>query len=67
MPYEYKTDIAQKYFPWVSERVAMRMLNHEIRATRGLLDALTAAGYTPSAHRLTPLQVEILYRYLGDP
>ena len=67
MPYEYKTDIAQKYFPDVDEQSAMRLLNREIHGTRGLLEALNASGYNARAHRLTPRQVEILYRYLGEP
>lgn len=67
MPFEYKTDIAQRYFPRASVREARRMLNHEINATRGLLDALTEAGYHSKNHYLTPRQQEILYRFLGEP
>jgi len=53
--------------PYASADVARRHLNKCIRRNRELLEALEATGWAFWIHWLTPLQVELIEKYLGEP
>ena len=59
--------IALLYMPYASADVARRHLNKCIRRNRELLEALEATGWAFWIHWLTPLQVELIEKYLGEP
>ena len=65
--YIFKLDLATAYFPTVSPRSALRLLRRELRHNQALWDELSRAGYHPTQQRFTPLQVCIIYRYIGEP
>ncbi|MBQ0159428.1 MAG: DUF4248 domain-containing protein [Bacteroidales bacterium] len=65
--YIFKYDLAQAYFPDVSPASAARLLNRELHHNPDLWQSLLDANYSPSQKRFTPLQVQIIYRYLGEP
>jgi hypothetical protein len=56
-----KTELAQRY-GWT-----LKFLRTKINTTPGLLDALKKADYNLYQRVLTPLQVDIIYNYLGNP
>ena len=62
-----KTVLALLYMPYASADVARRHLNKCIRRNRELLEALEATGWAFWIHWLTPLQVELIEKYLGEP
>ena len=62
-----KTELALLYMPYASADVARRHLNKCIRRNRELLEALEATGWAFWIHWLTPLQVELIEKYLGEP
>ena len=62
MHYQFKQDLAMAYFDGCSKKTASRLLARENTLTPGLLDALR-----PAQKRLSPLQLQILFSYLGEP
>ena len=56
-----KTELALLYMPYASADVARRHLNKCIRRN------LEATGWAFWIHWLTPLQVELIEKYLGEP
>lgn len=62
-----KTELALLYMTYASADVARRHLNKCIRRNRELLEALEATGWAFWIHWLTPLQVELIEKYLGEP
>ena len=62
MHYQFKQDLAMAYFDGCSKKTASRLLAREINLTPGLLDALR-----PAQKRLSPLRLQILFSYLGEP
>ena len=55
------------YYPDRGYKRAVRLFRQELKETRGLLQALTDAGYHGNERILTPRQVEIIEDYLGEP
>ena len=69
------------YFDGCSKKTASRLLTREINLTPGLLFvhrfaietstgcffSLRLAGYRHAQKRLSPLQLQILFSYLGEP
>lgn len=62
---EPKTLVALRYFPYLSPAAAKRCLRRTIQGDSELCNRLAATGYRKYAHCFTPLQVEIIHRYLG--
>lgn len=81
MHYQFKQDLAIAYFPDCSKKTASRLLAREINLTPGLLFvhrfaietstgcffSLRPTGYRPAQKRLSPLRLQILFSYLGEP
>ena len=81
MHYQFKQYLAMAYFDGCSKKTASRLLAREINLTPGLLFvhrfaietstgcffSLRLAGYRHAQKRLSPLQLQILFSYLGEP
>ena len=64
---ESKAELARLYAPNLSERGALKRLQAWIDFNPRLARALARAGYSRRQKLVTPRQVEIVYRYLGEP
>lgn len=64
---ESKAEVAALYAPNLTERGALKRLQAWIDFNPRLMRALERAGYRKRQKLLTPRQVDILYRYLGEP
>lgn len=62
-----KAELAQAYFPELSQETACRNLRRWIQLNKELSTRLVEAGYSPRAHYLTSRQVSIIYDVLGEP
>jgi hypothetical protein len=62
------SDIAKAYLPdYKKTQSATRMLRKRIRESRMLYEKLMEADYNEKSMFLTPIQVELIYRYWGKP
>lgn len=59
--------LAMQYYPDHGYKSAVHLFCEEIRLTRGLLAALKAVGYKENKRKLTPRQVQVIERFLGEP
>ena len=64
---ESKKELAALYAPYLTTRGAGKRLAKWLQHNPRLLRALERAGYSSAQRLLTPRQVEIIYRYLGEP
>ena len=64
---ESKAQLAALYAPCLSERGALKRLQAWIDFNPRLARALERAGFRKRQKLLTPRQVDIIYKYLGDP
>jgi len=62
-----KNQLAQLYFPERSIASARRKINYWIRHNQELTECLAKTGYSPRNLVLTPAQVNLIMRYLGEP
>ncbi len=58
---------ASLYFPDISAKSASRALRREIETYPALRKALEATNWSPQKRILTPLQLQIILFYLGEP
>lgn len=63
----YFSDLALRYFPRSTKRVATVQLKRWIRINTELKTRLEQLHYMPRQRVLTPSQHEALIRYLGEP
>ena len=66
LTYSY-TEIAMNYLRHLTPDYASKQLRRWIRHNKQLQQELTASGWISGQRLLTPLQVTILVRYLGEP
>ena len=59
--------LAMLYYPEHSYKSAVHLFREELRITRGLYPALKAVGYKENKRKLTPRQVQVIERFLGEP
>jgi hypothetical protein len=59
--------LAMMYYPDHGYKSAVHLFREEIRITRGLLAALKAVGYKENKRKLSPRQVQVIERFLGEP
>ena len=64
---ESKAQLAALYAPCLSERGALKRLQAWIDFNPRLAHALERAGFRKRQKLLTPRQVDIIYKYLGEP
>lgn len=62
-----KGELAALYMPDSAIEVARKHLCAWIKHNEALQEELKAAGYSPSAKLLTPKQVQIIFKYVGEP
>ena len=62
-----KADLAMKYNPQLSPITAMQLLRRWIAYNKDLTHELQAIGYVKSRHYFTPLEVRLIFQYLGEP
>ena len=60
-------ELAQMYFPAITKQSATVQFRRWIRINNNLLDELSLAGFKRYQKMLTPKQVEIIVRYIGEP
>lgn len=63
----YFRDLALGYFPEDMPEVAVRKLRKEITGYPELFNALSEANYKSRKQIVTPLQKELIIKYLGEP
>lgn len=63
----YFRDLAMSYFPEDMPEVAVRKLRKEIVGYPELLNALKEVNYKSRKQIVTPLQKELIIKYLGEP
>ena len=59
--------LAMLYYPDHGYKRAVHLFRQELKETRGLLQALTDAGYKDSQRILNKRQLDIIEDYLGEP
>ena len=59
--------LALLYYPDHGYKRAVHLFREELKETRGLLQALTDAGYHGNERILTPRQVQMIEEFLGEP
>jgi hypothetical protein len=60
-------ELAQLYFPTIAKQSATVQFRRWIRINNNLLDELNLAGFKRYQKMLTPKQVEIIIKYIGEP
>lgn len=63
----YFRDLAMSYFPEDMPEVAVRKLRKEIAGYPELFNALSEVNYQSRKQIITPLQRELIIKYLGEP
>ena len=63
----FKQDLAKVYFADYDKEVARRLFAREIHSNADLMADLLAAKYVKTRKQLSPLQVQIIFRHLGEP
>lgn len=54
------------YYPDHAYRSAVRLFRQEIHLTRGLGQALERVGYNDKLRMLTPRQIQVIEKFLGE-
>ena len=62
-----KADLAMLYNPGVCITIALQLLRRWIYANRQLMSELKEAGYNKNRHSYLPLEVKLIFKYLGEP
>lgn len=62
-----KGELAMYYMPYLSQRSATNRLNEWIRHNKALEMELAEAGMRKGQKVLTPRQVQIIVKHLGEP
>ena len=63
----YVSELAQRYWPSISVRCAVRNLKKLIAINKELQEMLKSLNYKPRQQWLTPLQYKAIVAELGDP
>lgn len=62
-----KSELAAMYNPMLTIESACQQLRRWIRYNKKLHDELCELGYSGNTHLLTPLQVKVIVKYIGEP
>lgn len=62
-----KSELASLYMPHVATATARRTLARWIAHNKQLTEELAQAGYKKQQILLTPAQVSIIFKFLGEP
>jgi len=58
--------LAMSYYPDRGYKRAVALFRKELRLTGGLMKALEKVGYTENSRLLSPRQVRVIERFLGE-
>jgi hypothetical protein len=61
------SELAQLYFPSISKKSASNQFRKWIKFNQKLQRELNSTGFNPGQKILTPKQVEIMIRIIGEP
>ncbi len=62
-----KKELSKLYAPELTEKAAGKRLCQWIKLCKPLWDELQKTGYNPLQRILNPMQVRLIFRYLGEP
>lgn len=62
-----KSELAQLYFPTLSENAAVDKLRRWIRKCRPLMEEIAITDFRPKMKMYTGREVRLIARYLGEP
>ncbi|MCR4602545.1 MAG: DUF4248 domain-containing protein [Prevotella sp.] len=62
-----KQELSQLYAPGLSEKAAGKRLCQWMKLCKPLWQELLQTGYNPMQRILTPMQVKLIFKYLGEP
>lgn len=62
-----KSALAVRYFPELAPHQACNRLRRWMLRCTPLYAELLATGYRPTQRIFTPLQLKLIFRYLGEP
>ncbi|MBQ9285067.1 MAG: DUF4248 domain-containing protein [Bacteroidaceae bacterium] len=62
-----KGELAAMYYPWCSQRQALRCFRRDLELATELNQRLQLTGWRPSRRVLTPVQVRLIFEALGEP
>ncbi|WP_455591762.1 DUF4248 domain-containing protein [Bacteroides sp.] len=62
-----KAELAMLYNPASCIMVALNTLSRWIRMNGPLMKELEAIGYNKFRHSFTPREVELIFKYIGEP
>ena len=62
-----KVELAMLYNPTQCITVALNTLSRWIRMNTPLMAELNAIGYNKFRHSFTPKEVELIFKYIGEP
>jgi hypothetical protein len=62
-----RRELATLYSPYITPNESWRKFKSWIEGNKLLSDELEKAGYSRTSRVFTPLQVGIIFRYLGEP
>ncbi len=63
----YFSELAQLYFPNSTIRSAVYQLHQWINLNNELKQELTTLHYVTRQRSLTPLQIQAIFKYIGEP
>ena len=62
-----KQELAKLYAPELTKKSAGKRLCHWLKYCKPLWEELKKTGYNPLQRILNPLQVRLIFKYLGEP
>ena len=62
-----KAELAKLYAPGLTKKAAGKRLSNWLKYCKPLWDELLRTGYSPLQRILKPLQVKLIFKYLGEP
>lgn len=62
-----KADLAMLYNPSVGITTALQLLRRWIYANKQLMAELEQVSYNKNRHSYMPLEVKLIFKYLGEP
>jgi len=62
-----KTQLATLYSPEITTTAALKRLQRWMALNHDLNEALAKTGYIPTQRVFTKNQVELIFKYLGEP
>ncbi len=62
-----KGELASLYYPWCSQRQALRHFARDLEYSTDLNSRLRAIGWRPTHRLFNPQQVMLIFEHFGEP